>query len=429
MKRVEARGVARWEIILWLIVGCALAFAVRALSTATRAASNAVQETAEPAPMPAAQRLRAEIKAVEELEPRLADPGAALFVLAVDYARLGEQAKALDLLKECAALDEGFDPAAEPSFRTLQNNPEFHALIEAVRRRNPPVGRAQVAFTVAQKDLFPEGLAVDSSTHLFYMGSEYHNKIVTVSTNGEVMDFVKEGIYDLMPVGGVHVDPADHSVWCATDPGKKNRSEIVHFDRQGKLIERYMPSTAGPHVLNDLVLRGRNEIYVTDSDGNRVLRFDRGSHSFVELNLGRPVFGPNGITVSDDGDALYVADDLGVIRMDLRTHEAQDVKPRAHDTMAGVDGLYWYENGLVGVEYGTGAYRVMRWRLSPDGREVRSSEVLERGTELVRNPTTGAILDRKFYFMANTGIQNLDDGKIVDPAKLEPLRIAVLPLN
>lgn len=97
--------------------------------------------------------------------------------------------------------------------------------------------------------------------------------------------------------------------------------------------------------------------------------------------------------------------------------------------MAGVDGLYWYQGGLVGVEYGTGAYRVMRWKLSQDGREARSGETLERGTAMVRDPTTGAILDGKFYFMANTGIENLDGGRIADPAKLEPLHIAVLPLK
>jgi hypothetical protein len=261
------------------------------------------------------------------------------------------------------------------------------------------------------------------------MGSEYHNKLVRISETGEVTEFVKEGIYDLMPVGGVHVDPMDHSVWCATDPGNKNRSEIVHFDEQGNMLERYTPSTAGPHALNDLVLRGKTEIYVTDTEGNHVFRFDREAHRFSELDLGRPVFGPNGITVSDDGNLLYVGDNLGVIRMDLRTKQAQDVKPAANDTMAGVDGLYWYERGLVGVQYGTGAYRVMRWKLSPDGGEARSSETLERGTEMVRDPTTGAILDGKFYFMANTGIENLDSGKIADPMKLQPLQIAVLSLK
>jgi hypothetical protein len=31
--------------------------------------------------------------------------------------------------------------------------------------------------------------------------------------------------------------------------------------------------------------------------------------------------------------------------------------------------------------------------------------------------------------MANTGLENLEDGRIVDPAKLEPLHFAVLPLK
>jgi len=181
-------------------------------------------------------------------------------------------------------------------------------------------------------------------------------------------------------------------------------------------------------ALNDLLLRGTNEIYVTDTEGDRVFRFDRESHRFTELNLGRPVFGPNGITVSDDGDVLYVGDDLGVIRMDLRSNQVHDVKPAGCDTMAGIDGLYWYKGSLVGVEYGTGAYRVVQWKLSTDGGEARSSEALERGTEMVRNPTTGAIMDGKFYFMANTGIANLENGKI-DPKKLEPLHIAVVTLE
>ena len=332
-------------------------------------------------------------------------------------------------MKQCIALDAGFDPTADTAFSPLHDNPEFQMLVERAQRQNPLVRRARVAFTVPQNDLFPEGLAIDISQRIFYMGSEYHNKIVRISESGRATDFVKEGIYDLMPVGGVHVDPADHSAWCATDPGKKNRSQIVHFDPEGKLLERYAPSTPGPHGLNDLVQHGSREIYVTDTEGNHVFRFDRHSHSFSELNLKRPVFQPNGITVSEEGTALYVGDDVGVIRMDLRTNEAHDLKPLAHDTMAGVDGLYWYENSLVGVEYGTGAYRVMRWTLSADGREVKSNEILERGTEMVRNPTTGAILDENFYFMANTGIENLANGRIADPAKLEPFRIAVVPLK
>jgi len=428
VRRAEALS-ARTVITLSLLIGCAAAFAWYASSAATRLQRNTAPLPALLAPSSDPERFRNEIKSVEDLLPRLVDRGPALFLLAHDYARLGERKKALELLKQCVALMEGFDPTGDEVFAPLHSDPEFHGVVESVGRQNPAIHRAHLAFTIAQKDLFPEGLAVDASSRVFYMGSEYHNKIVRISESGEVTDFVKEGTYDLMPVGGVHVDPTDHSVWCATDPGKKNRSEIVHFDAQGKLLERYAPSSAGPHDLNDLVLRGRSEIYVTDTEGNHVFRFDRETHRFSELNLGRPVFGPNGITVSDGGTLLYVGDDLGVIRMDLRTGAAQDVKPAAHDTMAGTDGLYWYHGGLVGVEYGTGAYRVMYWKLSPNGLEVKSSETLERGTDMVRDPTTGAIMNGKFYFMVNTGIDNLDNGNISDPRRLEPLYIAVLPLR
>src|SRR5262249_19637628 len=119
----------------------------------------------------------------------------------------------------------------------------------------------------------------------------------------------------------------------------------------------------------------------------------------------------------------------GVLAMDLRTNEDWEVRPDPGDTLSGTDGLYWYKGDLIGIQYGTGTFRVMRWHIAPDGRRVRSSEVLERGTEFVKDPTTGAIFNGEFYFMANTGIDNLKNDKIIDPEKLEPVRIAVIALK
>jgi sugar lactone lactonase YvrE len=428
-----------------LVLGLGVTAAWRTSSTDANVLSANQQGTpqgpaATPAPKPSEEqqslRLREEIKVIENLLSHapaggFSDRGAALYLLADHYVRLGDRTKALAHLQECAALEEGFDPGDDPTFASLKNDQAFRLLAEQVRRRYPPVHRAHVAFTLTQKNLYPEGLAVDTAKRLFYMSNMHLKKVVRITETGEVADFVGPDLYDLVLVLGVHVDPADHSVWCATFPGKKNRPEIVHFDEHGKLLERYTPPGTGPHALNDLVLRDTREIYVTDTHGNRAYRFDRASHRFTELKLSRPLFLPNGITISGDGNVLYIADLLGVVRLDLNTNQSVDVAPAPHDTLAGIDGLYWHNGNFVGVQYGTGANRVMRWRLSPDGRRVASSEVLERGTELVKNPTTGAILDEQFYFIADTGIDNLDsDGKIVDITKLdEPLHIAVVPLN
>jgi hypothetical protein len=206
-------------------------------------------------------RTRSEIVDLERLLPQIVDRGAALYLLAKRYARLGQTQKALGLLKECISLDEGFDPEHAPDLQPLNSDPEFRTLVEHVHRRYPPVHKARVAFTIPETDLFPEGLAADPVKKLFYMGSMHRRKILRITEAGDVSDFVKPGLYDLMPVGGVKVDQADHGVWAATDPGEQSRSELVHFDSNGKLLERFPAPGPGPHNLNDLVLRNSDEIY------------------------------------------------------------------------------------------------------------------------------------------------------------------------
>jgi hypothetical protein len=402
---------------------CALFFLLR-LSCFAQQNSTAPHE----AP-PDATPIRAEIQKLEDSLPKIPDRGAALFLLARRYAHLGELEKALALLKHCIALDEGFDPAGSPALQPLESFPEFRELVEQVHRRHPPVHTARVAFTITEKDLFPEGLAVDWPRHIFYMGSMHRKKIIRITEAGEVSDFVKPDLFGLMPVGGVKVDLAEHGVWAATDPGEANRSELVHFDSNGKLLERFSAPGPGPHDLNDLVLRDAAEIYLSDTFAHQAYRFDRRSHIFTPLSFPRPLFYPNGITVSGDGNLLYVADLLGVILVDLRNNVAHEVDPGKGNSLAGIDGLYWYKNSLLAVQYGTGAFRIMRFRLSSDDRRASSSETLEYRTALLSFPTTGAIAGDNFYFIANTGIGNLKDDKIVDPTKLEPIQIAVVPLK
>ena len=82
------------------------------------------------------------------------------------------------------------------------------------------------------------------------------------------------------------------------------------------------------------------------------------------------------------------------------------------------------------MQYGAGAYRVVQWQLTADGLRVTAAEMLEYRTPLVTEPTTGVIVGTNFYFISNTGINNLDDdGKIINPRKLEPIHISVVSLR
>ena len=389
------------------------------------------QNASTPGPAAPAQgaAVRAEIQRAELASQQIPDRGAFLFFLAKSYARLDDKQKALALLKQCLALDEGFDPDDYPPIESLQAEPEFRELVAQVRSLHPSVHRADIAFTIPEADLFPEGLAYDPGRHVFYLGSMRGKNIIRTTETGRPVDFVKPDLYGLGPAGGVHVDPADHSIWAATDPLGSTPSELVHFSAQGQLLERYGAPGPGPHDLNDLVIRNEREIYLSDTEGHAAYRFDRKSHEFTALMLSRPLFYPNGITVSGDGNLLYVADLMGVIVMDLRYHAAHEVNPGKGNTLAGIDGLYWYKGSLVGVQYGTGAFRLARFPLSPGGFGVSGTDVLEYRSPLRTAPTTGAIVGNKLYFLANTGINNLEGDKIADPQRLEPVHIAVVQLE
>src|SRR5258708_15422408 len=76
-------------------------------------------------PPPDAEVVHAEVQKIEYSLSQIPDRGAALFLLAKRYAHFGEVQKALALLKECIALDEGFDPADSPALPPLNSSPDF----------------------------------------------------------------------------------------------------------------------------------------------------------------------------------------------------------------------------------------------------------------------------------------------------------------
>src|SRR5262249_8599345 len=101
----ESGGIVRAATTVILFIGSAVASLWPTFLAPTKVGTEAPQQTS--LPPGTSLRLRDEIKPLEQLLARASDRGAALFLLAHDYARLGGQAKALDLLKECIPLDAG----------------------------------------------------------------------------------------------------------------------------------------------------------------------------------------------------------------------------------------------------------------------------------------------------------------------------------
>jgi sugar lactone lactonase YvrE len=375
-----------------------------------------------------AAEVREQIAVVEKLKTVVPDRGAILFFLSTAKQHLGETREALALLKECMALHEGFDPSGSPSFLGSKGAKEFDDLVTAVRRDFPAIAQARLAFVTEEKDLIPEGLAYDTKQNLFYLGSLNRKKIVKIDAAGRVSDFVPANRYGLLPVLGIRLDPADGTVWANTfeDAG---RTELVHFDSAGKLLGRFAPKDgAAKHGFNDLVVRKNGEVITTDSLNNKVFRLDPHSGAFLALPVYRTLFYPNGIALADDDRSLYVADAVGIVKVDLADNSSRDVDPGPRNTAAAADGLYWHNGSLIAVQNGMGSPRVAAFKLSRDGNRVARVTVLENRTQFTTLPTTGAIRGNDFYFIANSQIDNRNGDKIMDVTKLAAVRIAVVRL-
>jgi sugar lactone lactonase YvrE len=373
--------------------------------------------------------LRKQLALAERLLNKASDRAAVLYFIAGTHALLHEPHEAVASLKECILAKEGFDPSGDAIFAGLKTSPDFQHLTEQVHREFPEVSHAHLAFTTVEKDLVPEGLAYDPAEDAFYLSSLHRKKIVRISREApnQISDFVPADRDHLLPVLGIRMDPTDATVWSASwlDNGP---TELLHFDRNGSLLGRFSLGDERKHGFNDLVVLRNGLVYVTDTADNQVFRFDPKSRSFEALEFPRELLMPNGIALTDDEKLLYVADQFGIFRYDLRSGYCIELKPGASSTLSGADGLYWHKGSLVTVQNGIGSPRIAAFQLAADGLRVTKTTVLENRSAFSTLPTTGAIRGDDFYFIVNSQVDNLNGDRVLDVTRLAPVRIAMLPL-
>ncbi|GAC1633031.1 MAG: hypothetical protein NVS9B14_07100 [Candidatus Acidiferrum sp.] len=399
-----------------------------ALTLSVSASSQQQDETrGAPAEPTDAAETRALIASLEKLLPTFPDRAAVLYNLAAARQHLGETLEATKLLKDCIALGEGFDPSGGPEYAGLKSSKEFTDLVEKVHRDFPALAQARLALATEEKNLIPEGLAWDPSRSVFYLSSLAQKKIVQLTPDSHASDFVPANRHHLLPVLGIRLDPTDSTVWANTEDDR-GAAELVHFSAEGTLLGRFALDDAAKHGFNDLVIRKSGEIILTDSLDNRVFRFDPAKKSFAPLAVHRELIYPNGIALASDDKTLFIADAIGILRVDLQSLATTDINPGPHSTLAGADGLYWYNGSLIAIQNGIGSPRIAAFKLSADSTRVTKTTVLENRSSFTSLPTTGAIRGSDFYFISNSHLDNLNDGRILDVTQLEPVRIAVVHL-
>jgi len=278
-----------------------------------------------------------------------------------------------------------------------------------------------------QKDLLPEGIAIDSRTKQVYLNSLKHNKIVRSLIHGSnPKTFLETNEYNYLSGFGMTIKGDTLYALGNTLPEDENSSILLLLQLStGELIDSYTLNDSDFHYWNDLAVSSTNEIFITDSESNKIYKIKRPDKSIAVFLDNKAIPNCNGITISPNDKHLYLASNNGIAIVDLSSKELMN-KPR--EEYSSIDGLKYHKNNLYGIVNGWDEQSqngLFKFKLNPTGTEVLKSKKLTAFTKDFRIPTTFDICDGHIYFITNTQIDNLDGNtnKIIDTNKLEHYRM------
>lgn len=380
----------------------------------------------------------AHAREAERLRP---DHGGVIYALASACALSGDTAGAFAALRKFAALGYTADVAADSDFTRLKKLPAFTAVRGSLARNAEPVLRSRRAFTLPERDLLTEGIAWDSVTRTFFVGSVHHRKILRIEPSGRVSVLVPPGRDGLLAPLGMRADPTRRLLWVAAsavpqmegyDTADAGRSGVFAFDLgTGELRGRYLISPDGQaHALGDVIVSRAGDVYATDSRAPAIYRISRGADSIERFLTSPLLLSAQGMALDGNERTMYVADySRGLLRVDLAARVVRPV-PRDDGVLAlGIDGLYRAGNDLVGVQNGVEPHRVVRLHLQRGGDRITGVELLERARPDYAEPTLGVVVGGALYYVANSQWERFkDDGTVDAPDRLRRPLVLRLPL-
>lgn len=299
----------------------------------------------------------------------------------------------------------------DTAFSSIRDKKEFRDILDLLNEIEKPINKSEIAFTISDKDFLPEGIAYDPLEEMFYLGSETKKKIIKTDHSGNYVDFTHPGQTGLDLVLGIHVDPVRRVLWACSYEGDRNG--IFKFDlATGRLTKKYLAPEGIRTGFNDLVIHSNGDIYISASTSSDIYKISAATDKLELFLSDISIVSPNGITLSEDEQHLYVADvRMGIHKIDIDTKEFMLLSPDSDFSAYGIDGLYCKENKLFAVQICLN--RISKFTLDEKATGLESCEILERNEAYLYKPTTGVIVDDYFYFIADVGAKAYKQDAII----------------
>ena len=364
-----------------------------------------------------------------------------LWAFTVLAARANDTAAALAGLLQYTNLGLGRDLRVDSALADIARAPAFAEvrLVNAANAR--PLIRSRVERTFGDSTFWAEGVDADPRTRHLYVASIRHRTIADVSPDGTARELWPRDQHVFGAMFGVRVDTARHELW-ATTSGVPQALGYIAADSSiaalleirpadGAILHRFdLPAVRGGHVLGDLAIGPRGDVFTTDSNQPFLYRLRPGADSLESITS--PLFHSlQGMAPTPDGRVLYVADySHGLLRVDLRTRVVSRLDDAPGSTSVGCDGIILYHGAIIAVQNGVTPPRIVRFSLDRSGTRVRAVEVIDRNFTVADEPAIGTILGTNFIYVANGQWEKFDDrGKRLPAAVLTRTILLAVPLS
>jgi sugar lactone lactonase YvrE len=376
--------------------------------------------------------LHGRLQTALKIEKLLNEAPDAIEAAAQTYAEVGDTEHALAALSRYADLgqaDDNMIAGTSKAFGNLQKLPEYKRLLQRFAENKTPVSHAEAVLTLDDPNILAEDIDYDSHSKSFLITSVLEKKIIRVTMDGRTTDFAQSPSH--WPMLAIKIDANRDLVWAtevamdgfsAAPKSDWGRSAIVCFDlRTGALRQKI--EVPAKSALGDMVLTGQGDPIVSDGAGGGVYRVK--GNQLERIDAG-DFISPQTSAMHPDGIHVFVPDYArGIGILDLASKRVAWLDQSAPKfAINGIDGLYFDRGFLIATQNGTSPERVIRFKLDSTVTQIVSEEVIERATPTLGDPTHGVVVGDSFYYIANSGWNNLDDcGNVKAGSKLTPARI------
>jgi sugar lactone lactonase YvrE len=382
----------------------------------------------------AAAAARATLARIQALRKERPGDGVLVFYQALVHVSLGERDAAFELLRSLNGRKLGLIPVRDAGFDALWNDPEFQTIRKELADEEPQTPASPVAFRLKDPKLIPEGIAFDAKGARFFIGSIAQRKIIVRDAKSQVRDFSSPS--DKLDAAlGLAMDAERGHLYAVSTNGflaeanTERRNAVVRYDlKSGRLTNRFFAPEA--MQLNDLAVAPDGTLYVTDSMNSTLFRRKPDEAKLTRFGAAGALRGANGIAVGADG-ILYAAISTGIVRVDTATGEPTRLPQPDTVVTGGIDGLYWHDGDLIGVQNVTNPGRVVRIALTNKGNRLAGLTVLQSHHHPdFDEPTTGTIANSALHVIGNSYAGRYQpDGTIKDAADLKETAVIAVPLR